>query len=500
MDFIQGQSRYQRVLFPDSMEDYITEDNPVRVIDAFVDMLDLKELGLKSTPEVTGRPPYNPRDMLKLYVYGYFNKVRSSRRLEMESKRNLELIWLLSKLSPDHKTIAVFRSKNPKALKKVFRDFVKLCQRLDLYGCELVAIDGSKFSAVNSLDNNYNQKKLEGRIKMIDEKIERYLDELGKNDEMEKEVISHSKEEIEAMISGLKARRDSYESMGMELAETNRTQISTVDADARRMKQAGGSSDMSYNVQTAVDSKHCLVAEFDVTNLCNDVELLSSMAKSAKETLEADGLSVTADEGYFSATEIAECMASGITAHISSKHDSITMCVPVNEAVESGGGGATNEAKEFGNTGKNVYIKERNIALCPMGEKMYPASYRKSKGAGIYKNRAACKGCPRNGVCTEYEKEMQVKMRPEEFTKEYNDKDLKIRQIVYKADKEITKLRKSIAEHPFGTIKRSMDHAYCLLKGKAKVRGEFALAFLAYNLKRVINILGTEKLLQEMRA
>jgi transposase len=494
MRYIEGSSRYQKILFPDVLDDYVAAENPVRVVDAFVDSLDLLGLGIKANSE-SGRPPYHPKDMLKLYIYGYFNRLRSSRRLETETTRNIELMWLMNKLSPDHKTIARFRRDNAKALKNVFRSFVKLCREMGLYGNELISIDGSKFEAVNSTDNNFNQKKLDERIRRIDEKLDRYLSELDDNDKNEKDAGKHTTEEITAMISELSARKQAYEGMKSQLDATGETQISTTDPDAKRMIQANGGSDISYNVQTAVDSKHKLIADYEVTNSCNDKNLLAKVAMSAKETLGMDEIAVVADKGYFVATDIAECVMNGITPHVSSEHDSITICIPATEEAAE-----ANKPKGWNSQGKPVFIKERNIGLCPMGAILYPRSYSAGHGAAVYSNAKACRKCPQRSKCPSYyDRELKVKMPRSEFTKDCNDKDLFVKQVTITADKGILRRRKELSEHPFGTVKRAMDSRHCLMKGSDNVRGEFALTFLAYNMKRAINILGAERLLQVIR-
>jgi transposase len=492
MKYIEGQNRYQKTYFPDVIDDYITNENPVRVIDAFVDNLNFRELGFQSEPNELGRPSYNPCDMLKLYIYGYFNRIRSSRKLETETCRNIELIWLLNKLSPDHKTIARFRKDNHGVMKNVFRSFVHLCKELNLYGNELVAIDGSKFRAVNSRDNNFNQAKLDDRIKRIDDKLEQYLSELNQNDQNETDNPKHTKEEIEIAITELNTRKQNYREMKNRLYETGQTQISTTDPDAKRMKTSDGSTDVCFNVQTAVDAKNKLIVDYDVTNHCTDMNLLSTMAKSAKEVLGVDEIAVVADNGYYVPSEIVECMKNGITPHVSSEHDSVTLCVPTTEE-------ESNEPQDFNNTGKNVFIKERNLGVCPMGNALYPKKYLKSQGIGVYQNLSTCKNCPKRSVCNENDKRIRVRMSEAEFALKYNDEKLYFKQIVYSPDKQLLRRRKEIVEHPFGTIKRNMDSSYCLLKGISKVRGEFALTFLAYNLKRAINIVGTAKLLHAVR-
>jgi transposase len=479
-------------MLPDVLDDYISENNPVRVIDIFIDSLDLRDMKIGAHDNETGRPPYNPKDTLKLYVYGYFNKIRSSRRLEKEAARNVELMWLLNRLTPDHKTIANFRKNNAKALKNVFREFVQLCKRLDLYGNELMAIDGSKFSAVNSLDNNFNQQRLEDRIKRIDEKLEKYLSELNDNDIVESDDQPLTQEEILAAIKELQERRQKYDDMNSELAETGEAQISITDPDAKRMKTGNGAKDVCFNVQTAVDDKNKMIIEYEVTNSCTDKNLLAKTAISAKEALGVEEIDAVADTGYFVATDLVECMLNGIQPHVSSEHENITMCLPVsNEEI--------NEPVDFNNQGKNVFIKERNVGICPMGNILYPQSYRKSKGATIYSNRKACKECPHRDRCKEYDKELQIKMPSSEFTKEYNADGLHVKQITYAPSKEFLTKRKSIVEHPFGTIKRNMDSGYCLMRGLENVQGEFALTFLTYNLKRAINILGVHNIIQALK-
>lgn len=486
MKYIEGQNRQQITLFPEVMDDYISEDNPVRVIDAFVENMDLAELGVKVSKAVTGRPAYNPKDMLKLYLYGYFNKVRSSRCLEAETKRNVEVMWLMRRLSPDHKTISRFRKDNVKALKNIFRYFVELCKKHDLYGKEIVAIDGSKFKAVNALENNYGYKKIKDRLKRIDDKLENYLQLLNENDKKENAVKEHTKEELDQIINNLKKRKCKYEAIQEHLDSTGETQISTTDTDAKRMNHSNGRSEICYNVQSAVDDKNKLIVEYEVTKRCNDKNLLAPMAKSVKRILETEEITAIADEGYFVTTDIAECITNGITPHVSNKLEEITLCMSVSKE-------EANTPNHFEGKGKSVYIKEHNLGVCPMGNILYPRSYVPSLRAARYSNADACKKCSRKNICNRYSKALEIKMHKSDFSTEYDDKDLYFKQITYTADKGMLKRRKAIVEHPFGTIKRHMNADYCLLKGKDNVQGEFALTFLVYNLKRVINILGTNK-------
>ena len=486
MDFIQGEDRTQAILFPDSIDNYIEENSSARVIDAFVNSLDLSALGFsRHEPAETGRPAYNPKDLLKLYMYGYLNRIRSSRRLESESKRNLEAIWLLQKLTPDHKTIADFRKDNKKELKNVFKSFVKLCMKLGLYGKELAAIDGSKFKAVNSKDRNFTKDKLKDRIERIDEKIEEYMKELDKGDK-EEDAAAREKTaaEINGIIKGLKERKGQYQGMADELERTGETQKSLTDPESRLML-ANGKMDVCYNVQTAVDAKHKLIVDFEVTNNANDMNQLAPMAKKAMEMLEVEKMAAAADKGYNSASDIAAATLAGVDAHVAGSD--VQICVPAQE------GEPAAEITSHEN-GRCVYLKDRNIAVCPMGKTLYPQFYKKSKGEAVFCNPAACKQCACR--CTKEERAFryQFVMKESDFSTEYRDDGLAVKQVRVKPQREIIAQRKCIVEHPFGTIKRNMDAGYCLLKGKVKVTAEFSLIFLAYNLKRVINILGSKKL------
>jgi transposase len=489
MNFIEGEDRNQITLIPDNVEDYVDESNSVRVIEAYVDSLDLAALSfVKTRPHETGRPMYNPRDLLKLYVYGYMNRIRSSRRLETETKRNLEVMWLLRRLTPDHKTIARFRHDNTAALKNVFRDFVKLCMRLDLYGKELIAVDGSKFKAVNSKERNFGAKKLKERIARIDTKIEEYLKQLESGDA--KENIADAKkpaEEIARILSELAERKTFYESCADELARTGETQKSLTDPDSRLMP-ANGKSDVCYNIQTAVDAKNNMIAEFEVTNGAADKNRLTPTAERAKEILDVQTIEVIADAGYDSIQDIVKSMDCGIVPHVAGTDFDI--CVPTEES-------ATEKITRHKN-GRCVYCADRNTVLCPMGHVLYPGYYKRSKGCGVFYNSDACKQC--TCKCTKEAKgrRHEVPMKESDFSKVFNDKSPNVKQIRISPDAAVIKRRKSIVEHPFGTIKRNMDTGYCLTKGLKNVSGEFSLTFLAYNLKRAINILGSKTLIQYM--
>jgi transposase len=530
MDFISGAIREQITLLPDSIDHYVDDNNSVRVIEAYVNSLDLSALGFsKPEPHGTGRPMYDPKDLLKLYIYGYMNRVRSSRRLEVETKRNLEVIWLLRKLSPDHKTIARFRHDNSAALKNVFRSFVKLCTRLGLYGKELATVDGSKFRAVNSKDRNFTGKKLQERISRIDARIEAYLHELDDGDQLE-EGVPHGKtsgeiaqfvkelserkerdhsdtasreeedgqsvegipgetpsEKIVQTIKALSERRERYQTYAEEMAQTGESQKSLTDPDSRLMP-SNGKMDVCYNVQTVVDGKNKMIAEFEVTNNASDVNQLTPMSEKTKETLETEGFTVIADAGYDSVQDIVTTMNQSVDVHVA-KTD-FDICVPSD--------GHTAPEPCSHKAGRCVYYPDRNLVICPMGKVLYPGYYRESKGYGLFYNRRACTRC--SCKCTKESRgyRHRVPMPERDFSKEYDESGLSVRQIRITPDKELIRQRKSIAEHPFGTIKRSMDAGYCLTKGLQHVCGEFSLAFLAYNLKRAINILGAKELIESM--
>jgi transposase len=489
MEYISGEDREQIIMLPERIDEYVDGNNAVRVIDAYINSLNLGELGFaRPEPNGTGRPAYDPKDLLKLYVYGYMNRIRSSRRLETESKRNVELIWLMRKLAPDFKTIARFRHDNTDALKNAFRDFVRLCVRLGLYGKELVAIDGSKFKAVNSKDRNFTKDKLKDRIKRLDEKIAEYLAELEESDRQEDSAVGEKPaEEIARIVRELSKRKERYETYEKELEETGQTQKSLTDKDSRLMP-ANGKMDVCYNVQTAVDAGNKLIAAFEVTNNANDANQITPMVSRVREALGAEVMTVVADAGYDSAQDISTAMAGGIEVHVAGTDYDV--CVPAPE------GEQTEIHSHKG--GRCVYNAERNIALCPMGNVLYPRHYKTAKGLGVFYNRAVCKRC--ECKCSRETRgfRFQVPMAEGKFSKEYDDTGLTVRQVRVKGKKEITAQRKSIAEHPFGTIKRSMDAGYCLTKGIGNVSGEFALVFLAYNLKRVINILGGQGMIEKI--
>jgi transposase len=316
MPHVQGIGREQTLQFPPRLDDYISAENPVRFLDVFVDQLDLQAMGFRRVEAaVEGRPAYHPGDLLKLYLYGYLNRVRSSRCLERESQRNVEVMWLLKGLTPDHKTIADFRKDHSKALRQVFREFIELCKALELFGGEIVVIDGSKFLAVNSSQRNYSERRVEKALKEIDEKLQRYLQHLDTNDATMPAPLDLTPEQLQAKVEALKERKRKYEQIQTQLAQSGETQLSLTDPDSRSMPMGQG-TDVAYNVQIAVDAKHKLIVTAEVTNQVTDQAQLSPMATQAKATLEVEKLTVLADRGYYDGEEVKQCLESGITPNI----------------------------------------------------------------------------------------------------------------------------------------------------------------------------------------
>jgi len=313
--FIEGENRFQSSLFPESLDDYLAEDNSIRIVDAFVDKLNLKALGFdRADPSDTGRPGYLPATMLKIYIYGYLNRIQSSRRLERESYRNVELIWLTGRLMPSFKTIADFRKDNRKAIRRVCTEFVGVCRELELFSATLVAIDGSKFKAVNSRDKNFTKKSVKRRLKKTQANIDRYLAKLDAADQEEPEIREVTAAELKQKIASMEAKMEQLKAHEAEVDAHPDSQVSLTDPDARSMMKAGGGSTVSYNVQTAVDSKHHLIAAHEVTNAPSDRSQLSSMAGQAAAALDTKALTVIADPGYYKGEEIVDCYAAGIKA------------------------------------------------------------------------------------------------------------------------------------------------------------------------------------------
>lgn len=480
MRYVEGIDRRQATLFPELLDDYVKDDNPVRFIDAYVESLDPGRLNFTySETKQTGRKPYNPADMLKLYIYGYLNRIRSSRRLEQESHRNFELMWLLCRLQPDFKTIADFRKDNSESIRAVCREFVLLCRKLELFGCDLIAIDGSKFKACNSNKRNFTKNKLAKLIKAIDEKIDSYLSGLDSDDQAETEIKKHSPLELQEIIEKLRKKKDKYEKLEDQLKESGEDQLSLTDPDSRMMKTQQG-KDVCFNVQIAVDSKHKLIVAHDVTNDCNDLNQLHSMASQADEILEKEkrekNLDVLADAGYFERTNIKDCC-----------DDDMNIYVPyVNHSNNKSLGLYTKE--DF------RYDPESDTYQCPAGQRLTFRGHRKKKAEikeKVY-TTDACYSCPVKDKCTQ-SKKTRIIYRWEH---EHLIEEMKQRM---KEKPEMMTLRKAFVEHPFGTIKCGMDCWQFLTRGLPNVSTEISLSVLVYNIKRVLNIVNWNDLMQAIR-
>jgi transposase len=466
--FVEGTDRGQSTLFPECLEDWIGEDNPVRVIDVFVDELDLAELGFSGVdPEVTGRPSYHPSVLLKLYIYGYLNRVQSSRRLEREASRNVEVMWLTGRLAPDHKTIADFRKDNGTAIRKVCARFVVLCRAMGLLTQASVAIDGSKFKAVNNRDKNFTRAKMERRMAQIEESVVRYLQQLEL-----KTKTSRLKEKIEK----LKEQMRRLEILKVEMLATPDQQISLTDPASRSMATSGrGSGVVGYNVQIAVETEHHLIVTHEVTNVGTDRSQLAHVAKEAKAALEVEKLDAVADRGYFNSEEILACEEAGIT---------VTLPKPM-----------TSNSKAAGRFGKQDfrYVAAEDVYVCPAGQRLAYSFTTEDKGLVLRRYWTnACQSCAIKHSCTTGKERLISRWEHEHI----------LEAVQRRLDEHPEKMRqrRETVEHPFGTIKARMGATHFLMKTVPRVATEMALHVLAYNLTRVMNIIGVQPLMVAMRA
>ena len=470
MGHIRGQSRNQTSLFPEALDDLIPADHPVRVIDAFVDSLDLAGLGFaKVQAAATGRPPYYPGDLLKLYVYGYLNKVRSSRLLEKESHRNVELLWLLNRLCPDYKTISDFRRDNRQAVIGTCRSFIRFCREQALFGSELVSIDGSKFSAVASKKAVYTPKRIKKALARIDKQVGEYLTALDEADAGE--PGSPGGGDTAKALEALKARREELQALAKDLQEDEVNQRVITEPEARLMSRAGGEYEVSYNVQTAVDSKHKLIVGYEVTNDGNDLNQLYPIASAAKAALGVDKLTVVADVGYHNGEHGADCEAAGITPVVPSP-------------------AVVNPYGKFFDKSQFEYAPEDDSYRCPAGEVLTVYKTDRKNKSCYYHNTRACAGCSLKSQCTD----SQWRSISRRFHAEYAE--AMSRRAVEQP--ELMRLRACLSEHPFGTMKWMSDSGQFLMRGLTNTRAEMGLNVLSYNLKRVINILGVEVLCEKL--
>ena len=471
--FIKGEDRTQGTLFPERLDDYVAEDNPVRVIDVFIDDLDISGLGFKAEPAATGRPGYRPKMMLKLYVYGYLNRVQSSRRLEREAQRNIELMWLTGRLAPDFKTIADFRKDNGEAIRLVCREFVMLCKKLNLLSDTLVAIDGSKFKAVNSRDRNFTRAKMRRRLEAVESSIERYLERLAEADQAEP-VVDDAKA-LQEKVAKLKEEMARLKKLEVRMLEAPDKQLSLTDPDARSMKSRGTGL-VGYNVQSAVDSKNHLIIAHQVSNVGNDRRQLSPMAKAAKAVLGTKKLKVVADKGYYSGKEIRDCELAGVVPYVAKPKTS------------------PNKAKGHFDRSRFKYIKKADEYECPAGERLTHRTTTTTKQGMEIKRywTSACTSCAIKGQCTTG-KERRVSRWVYEEVLERAEKRLRRKPAVMLA-------RRSLVEHPFGTIKSWTSSTHLLTKTLARVSTEMSLHVLSYNMKRAIRLLGTQTIIDTIRA
>jgi transposase len=476
--FVEGADRGQSTLFPECLEDWIGEDNPVRVIDVFVEELDLGGLGFGGVdPEATGRPSYHPSVLLKLYIYGYLHRVQSSRRLEREAGHNVEVMWLVGRLVPDHKTIADFRKDYGTAIRKVCARFIALCRTIGLLTQPSVAIDGSKFKAVNNRDKNFTRAKMERRMAQIEASVARYLQQLDTADRHEpSEALKAKTSRLKEKIEKLKERMRRLEILKVEMLATPDQQISLTDPDARSMATSGrGSGVVGYNVQIAVEAKHHLIVTHEVTNEGTDRSQLSHVAKKAKATLDVDKLDAVADRGYFDSEEILACEEAGIT---------VTLPKPM-----------TSSSKAEGRYGKQDfrYVAAEDVYVCPAGEKL---TYRyTTEENGLVLRRYVTNACPRCAI-----KRNCTKGKERRISRWVNEHILDEVQRRLDEHPEKMRQRRETVEHPFGTIKSRMGATHFLMKTLPKVASEMALHVLAYNLTRVINIMGVRPLMAAMTA
>ncbi len=473
--FIEGENRTQRILFPESLEDYIAEDNAVRVVDAFVDKLDLKKLGFgRAEPSATGRPGYHPAVMLKIYVYGYLNRIQSSHRLERESHRNVELIWLTGRLMPDFKTIADFRKDNKKAIRRVCLEFVGVCRELKLFSATLVAIDGSKFKAVNSRDKNFTRQSVQRRLQNTQANIDRYLAKLDAADREEPEIREITAAQLRQKIASMEAKMEELKRHEAEVETHPDSQVSLTDPDARSLMKAGGGTTVGYNVQTAVDSKHHLIAAHEVTNATTDRDQLASMAEQTKAALDAKTLTVVADPGYYKGEEVVACYAAGIKA-----------LVPKVDTSDSKAKGRYSKA-DF------RYDAQRNEYVCPAGQRLTYRfdSMEHGKRLWVYMTYQ-CSSCALQAKCTTANAR-RIKRWEHEHRLEAADAELRKRP-------DAMRQRKQIVEHPYATIKHWMGSTHFLMKRLPNVQTEMSLHVLAYNLRRAVNILGVPKIIEQLQ-
>jgi transposase len=476
--FIEGQARDQATLFPEHLEDWIDEDNPVRVVEAYVEGLDLGALGFAGVdPKSTGRPAYHPAVLLKLYIYGYLNAVQSSRRLEREAGRNVEVMWLLGRLAPDHKTIAEFRRNYGPAIRRVCAQFVELCRRIGLLSEASVAIDGSKFKAVNNRDRNFTANKMKRRMAQIEESIARYLHQLESADRQERSKARAMRiNRLNEKLDKLHEEMDRLQALDKQRLEQPDQQISLTDPDARSMATSGrGSGVVGYNVQAAVDTKHHLIVTHDVVQTGNDTGQLSAMSKQTKQVLGVDKLDVVADRGYFSSEKILECANADIT---------VTLPKPQT---------SNNKLKGLFVKADFRYVPGHDLYVCPAHQVLLFAGHKRETDGLNYRRYATreCTNCNLRKQCTTAKQRIVTRWEHEHVLEDVQRR--------LDENPQAMRTRRETVEHPFGTIKARMGATHFLMKRLHNVKTEMSLAVLAYNLTRAMNIIGIEQLITAIR-
>ena len=468
MHFIQGSNRSQTQLFPLSLEEAIAEDNEVRIIDLFVASLDLKKFDFTIKQTSEGRPAYHPTDLLKLFIYGYLNRIRSSRALEKECRRNIELMWLLKKLVPDHNTISNFRKDNSKAIKQVFRHTVSLAKNFDLIGGILVAGDSTKLRAENSKKNNYNPKKIERHLAYIEEKLEAYTTALSEADQDNQAIIL-------AEIKKHQSRKAGYQALQKQLSESGEVQISTSDPDSRQLITRNNITEVAYNVQTTVDAKHCILLDYQVTNQ-NDSKAMGDMLVRATEILGTGSFTALYDKGYHTGSELKAAKELGIH---------LMVAIP---AVASHAPDVRYNVSNFiYNTLKDTFTCPQNQVLVTNGNWYVKHREKYPTRAKHYKTHA-CSTCPAQAACTRNPNGRLIERSEYAPYVEWNKENIEAHPLIYKR-------RQAIVEHPYGTIKRQWGFYHILTKkGMKRASADAGLIFIAYNLRRIINIMGKSAL------
>lgn len=472
--FIEGDDREQGVLFPDHLEDFMSEDNPVRAVDAFVDALDLVGIGFNDAA-ATGRPGYHPAVLLKIYVYGYLNRIQSSRRLELETGRNVEMMWLTGRLTPDFKTIADFRRDNSKAIRKVCSQFVMLCRQVGLLNGDGVAIDGSKFKAVNNRDKNFTPAKVKRRLSDIETSIERYLSKLDAADRNEPALPPAKVARLQERIIKLKEQMQELKAIDAKVQKAPDAQVSLTDPDARSMRHRGGGI-VGYNVQTAVDVEHHLIVAHEVTSSGSDRGQLVKMANQARLAIGGEEITVVADRGYYGGEQLLECANTGITTYVPKPLTSSGL------------------KRGFFIKQDFIYDAQNDVYICPAGQALTKGAHRSDRQSDInfYRHLSACSNCHLKPRCTT-EKLRRIRRWDQEDVLD----DIELRM---EGKPDAMRIRRSTVEHPFGTLKAWMGYTHFLTRTREKVAAEMSLHVLAYNFKRVLNIIGIAPLMAALKA